>query len=204
MSQPPAEVPKHILKLFESVDKKEKRRSPLRDPQDPAHWWRVLPNANSPWHSMPLGTIWDRPPNLSPRQAVNIAMHHLEALGNLGIVSSNVQMYLGEGGPHGTRLFSRDEHVTGVTGKQFSKDHHLLPMFRLIGSHLLDYANWVQDTRQKFFLFDIARPDQYMYGTTVTLLHDEAILIDTDPFLAHATATQINDFRDRADRMRHK
>lgn len=139
---PPTEgPPPHILALLEPA-MRIRRRSPLRDPHDPTHWWRVLPNGNSDFHKKPVGSIWEKTRRLDPGQAVVVAERHFEFLRSLGIENPNVQRIIDHGNrPEGPRLYSLNEHVTGITDSELSVHKELRPMFRLIGDRLLRYAD---------------------------------------------------------------
>jgi|GEM_PF-4269425 len=194
--------PEHILYLLKDATTK-KHRSPIHDPRDPNYWWRVLPNDNSPFHRKPLGSILGSAQRISPGELMSITERHFDKLAEYGIENANVQHVFSEG-PQGLRLFSLNEHVTGITDSELSKNKQLRPMFRLIGSRILQYANWVERTKQPFLLFDLPRPNQYIYGTTVSIPEPETILFDTDPFLEPNSDNNLREFRDRADQMVHR
>lgn len=207
----PHQPPPHIMQLLEPAAYTP-YRSPLRDPQDPNYWWRLLPNANMAEHTKPLGTLRNRDKAIPAEEAVETADRHFEFLSTLGIKNPIVEMYLTDGGRNrprnhsSRRLFTLNDHVTGLTGPNIQYDvPELKPMLRLIGSRLLEYTRWVEKSiSERYILWDIFRSQQYIFGTTARVSSQETFLIDTDPFLSYADGTELLLLREGANKLMHK
>lgn len=190
----PEQIPPYIINLLDSAPDVP-HRSPLHDPYNDDLWWRVLPSANSATHLQPLGTIKGYHPDISPSEALNVVTDHHEKLSDMGIKNPNVEMYLSESKEGTPRVFMLDLNVKGISGEEFRTVKGSQSTIRRLGKILLDYVDWAKQTKQEFILWDIYRPDHYMYGTTFRSLKPEIYLIDTDPFLATPNEPQLAEFR---------
>jgi hypothetical protein len=188
----PEQIPPYIINLLDSAPVVP-HRSPLHDPYNDDLWWRVLPSANSATHLQSLGTIKGYHPDITPSQALNVVADHHEKLSDMGIKNPNVELYLSESKEGTPRVFMLDLNVTGISGEEFRTVRDTQSTIHRLGKILLKYVDWAE--KQEFILWDIYRPDHYMYGTTSRSLKPEIYLIDTDPFLATTDKSQIAEFR---------